>query len=344
MTIQKHLRSDAMSAVNVDGLSAEELARLEAGLEKTRNEAYCVKADASVKTDANETAMFGRQLESIKPATFDVLYAQFKGRTVAPVASDTDPYAESIVYQSYDMVGEGKIVSNYADDLPLADMVASESVRKLVTIGAAYHYSFLDVGRMAKQGRPLPEGRAMAARRAVEQKLEKVIALGSAPHNIPGMTAYPNVPVVSTALPAWASATTSQILADIRALVSSITTGTQNVHTPNKILVPNSVMEILRFKLIDNTSMSILEWIQNPSGPIGLMVEAWEQFATAGVSSATRIMAGQFDASICRTEIPQELVVEAGQPDNLVVKFPMHLRTAGFVINYPLAFAYMDAR
>lgn len=292
--------------------------------------------------DANETAMFQRGLESIKAQAFDVLYAPFKGRSVAPVASDTDPYADAIVYQSYDMVGEAKIVSNYADDLPLADMIASESTRRLVTIADAYHYSLLDLGKMAR-GRPLPEGRAQAARRAIEQKLEKVIALGSSPHNIPGMTAYPSVPVVAGIGPAWTGATTTQILTDIRALVSSVTTGTQNVHTVNKMIVPNSVYEILSFKLIDNTSMSILTWLRDPAN-MGLTVESWEVFATAGVGSTTRIMVGQFDASICRTEIAQELKVEPGQADNLAVKFPMHLRTAGFVINYPLAFAYMDGR
>lgn len=293
--------------------------------------------------DANETAMYQRALEYIKAEPFNVEYANFVGRTIVPVSSDVDPGAESVVYQSYNMIGEAKIVSHYADDLPLADLVASETNRRVVTLADAYHYSVFDMRKAIRSGMSLPEGRGMAARRALEQKLEKLIAFGSSAHNIPGLTAYPSVPVVSGGGTAWASATDAQILSDIRLLKNSITTGTQNIHRVTKLIVPNAIFEILSFKLISNTSMSILQWLRDPAN-FGLEVAPWEAFATAGGSSSTRIMAGQFERSIIRTEITEEITQEPAQWTNLAAKVPMHMRTTGVVANYPLAFAYMDGR
>lgn len=293
--------------------------------------------------DANETANMNRALEAVKAKSFDVLHIPFRTRTELPVASDVDPSAESIVYPSFDMVGEAAVVSNYADDLPLADAIQTEATRRVVTLGMSYQYTKQDLRRAAR-GMNLPARKAEAARRGIEQKLEKVIVSGSAPHNIPALSAYPGVPIVSTALPAWASATSAQVLADIAALTNAIVSTSGGIHRPNKMFVPEATYQTLKFLMIANTNQSILSWLMDPVNMMGIQVVPWNTFATAGASSATRVMLGQFTDDICRVEITQEIEVEAGQPKNLSVIFPMTLRTAGFVVNYPLAFAYMDAR
>ena len=76
--------------------------------------------------DANESAFFQRELEYVKSNTYDVKYPELKARRLFPLNPEVDPGATKITYQQYDQTGIAKIIANYADDLPRADIKGKE--------------------------------------------------------------------------------------------------------------------------------------------------------------------------------------------------------------------------
>src|ERR1700751_3159591 len=91
--------------------------------------------------DSNESMFLQRQLDYIKQQTYDIKYAELKSRKLIPVSSEVDPGAEKIFYRQYDQSGLAKIISNYADDLPDADVSGKEFSASVKTLGASYKYN-----------------------------------------------------------------------------------------------------------------------------------------------------------------------------------------------------------
>src|SRR5690554_5233059 len=104
-----------------------------------------IDAHMDRRLDSRETAMLARQLEYIKAQTYDVRYPAFKARTFIPVSTEVPPGAESITYRQWDQYGMAKVIANYADDLPLVDVVAREFTTKVKSLGEAYQYSIQDL-------------------------------------------------------------------------------------------------------------------------------------------------------------------------------------------------------
>jgi len=92
------------------------------------------------RLDSNESMFLLRQLDYIKQQTYDIKYAELKARKLFPVSSEADPGAERIYYRQYDQSGIAKIISNYADDLPDADVIGKEYFASVKTLGSSYKY------------------------------------------------------------------------------------------------------------------------------------------------------------------------------------------------------------
>ena len=105
--------------------------------------------DSDLRHDGDETAFFNRQLEFIKAKTFDILFPELKARSVLPVDFSAGPGAESITYRQFDQAGIAKIIANYAQDLPRADISGKEFTAKVRSLGASYGWTLQEI-RAAK--------------------------------------------------------------------------------------------------------------------------------------------------------------------------------------------------
>ena len=68
---------------------------------------------------------FARQLDYIKTKVYERLYPAINANRLVPDATDTPEWAETISVRSYTNVGMAKVVANYADDLPRADVMGA---------------------------------------------------------------------------------------------------------------------------------------------------------------------------------------------------------------------------
>ena len=102
--------------------------------------------------DAEEASIFfARELDYVKSQSYDVEYPEFTALKCFPMSSEVDPGADTITYYSYDKVGLAKIISNYATDLPRADVKGKPTTAIIKSIGDSYGYSIQEMraSRMA---------------------------------------------------------------------------------------------------------------------------------------------------------------------------------------------------
>ena len=95
--------------------------------------------------DEGESLFFARELEHIKSQSYDKKYPKLKARMLFPLEFEANAGAETITYEQYDQVGMAKIISNYADDLPRADVKGTEFTSRVRTIAASYGYNYDEI-------------------------------------------------------------------------------------------------------------------------------------------------------------------------------------------------------
>lgn len=195
------------------------------------------------KLDAVGMAFFARQLEAIKSKSFDVLYPNLKYRELFPIDSEAPAGAKSVTYETYDSVGMAKIIHSYAADLPRADVAGTETTVPVRTIGSSFGYNVKEIKSAQMAGLNLSQRRANAARKAIEEELNRIAFFGDAAANLYGLFTAPNIPSGNvpdgaSTDPEWSTKTADEILADINNVFSDIFEDTKGVENADTLLLP----------------------------------------------------------------------------------------------------------
>lgn len=296
------------------------------------------------RQDAGETAALPRQLEHVYAKTYDIKYPDKKARKLIPVDLSVDAAAGFFSYQQWDSIGMAKIISNYAEDLPQTDVAAKEFVTKLHSLGSSYTYSIMDLRRSAKTGSQLDAKKAMAARRAHEQAVEDIAAVGNAEAGLGGFTNHANVPLVAATVGQWVTniATPLQMLADLDVLVNSVVTATKETFLPDTLVLPGPVFQLLNstYMSADNNKTVLKAFLENNAYISG--IEQWYKCDDAGALGVSRTVCYKRDEEVLALVIPQEFEQFPPQARNLAFEVSCHSRIGGVRVQYPLAIAYMD--
>lgn len=303
--------------------------------------------------DAGESVFLQRQLDYIKQQTYDIKYAELKCRKLIPVSSEVDPGAENIFYRQYDQSGIAKIISNYADDLPDADVSVKEYSATVKTLGASYKYNIQEMRAAVYGNVPLEQRRANAARRAIAQKENKIAFYGDSATNLVGLFTAPNV--TSVTIPAsgtgaatqWSSKSPSQILYDMNLVANTVVSVSLGVENPDTMLLPLSQYNyvastqrsdfsdktILNYFLENNPYIKQVEWVNELKGAGS---------TGSGAAPYDRMYAYRRSPEVLTLEIPSDFEQLEMQMRNLVYKVPCIERCGGVLVYYPLALAFGD--
>lgn len=303
-----------------------------------------------VNLDDAQSAFFSRELESVKAKTYDVIKAPLKAFELIPVDSTAGSGAESIVYQQYDIVGMARIISNYADDLPRADVKGKEFVARIKSVGNSYGYSLQEVRAAQFAGKPLEQRKSDAATRAQRELWNKIAFYGDAEHNLQGWLTNPNIPSAAIANDgsgsgtAFTTKTPVQIVRDLNKLVNDVVTNTNGAERPNTLVMPlaqysyiattpygtASDITILGMFLKNSPFVTSVEWAQELDSA---------QLAAAGVTGFTGDIMIAYDKSPDKLtfEMPQGFEQLPVQERGLEFVVPCHSRVAGTLVYYPLS-------
>jgi hypothetical protein len=299
--------------------------------------------------DAAESAFFLRELEAVKAKTYDRKYEKYKARELIPVDRSAGPGAETITYQSFSKVGVAKIIANYADDLPRADVFGQEFSSPVKSLGSSYGYNLQEVRTAAMAGRPLNERKATSARRAIAVQEEAIAAMGNAQTGLPGLLTNPNITAIAAAVKGaggttWAApATAAEMLADLHTLWNIPYAATNGHEMINTILLPPA-----QYALIATTQNSaasdktVLQFFLEHYKALGVNdVIPWAACINGGGAGVDVALGYVRSPDYLTLEIPQDFEQLPVQEDNLEFKVPCHQRIGGTIVYYPIAFGLL---
>ena len=291
-------------------------------------------------TTSQQTQALTKQLEYVKSKTYDVEYSKLKALTFIPLATDTPEDAETITYRQWDHFGEAKLVANYADDLPLADVNVTEFPSPVFSIGAAYQWSVLDLRRAARGEINLQARKAQSARWMIDRKIDKTLIIGIPAAGVEGFANNSNVPVVAVTNGNWlGGATSTEILEDLFQLEAAVINQTLDIHEPDTMVLPSDLYgHVKTTPLFPGQSDSTILSFFLANAQSVKNVEKWNELGNIGGSK--RIVCYERSPEVLEAEVPLMLDELPPQERNLAFVVPMWARVGGTVWYRPLAAVY----
>lgn len=295
--------------------------------------------------DESASIFLSRQLSYVRSKVLEVKKAPLNAFVVFPVQTEVPSGAESAYQRIYDSVGMAEIISNYADDLRRADVVAQELPVKVFTVGDAYGYNIAEIQHAQFAGINLGMYKAQAARRAIDQKLNHLAWHGDEKHNIIGFLNNPNITVVTLQADGTGNSTkiedktVDKILRDFNSIINAIPEVTQQVEIPNTVLIATKVYDhVATTARNDHSDLTILEFLQRTHPEIRRWLKVGE-LNGAGANGSDMIIAGKFDPDYIKFEIPSRFEQLPVERRNLEYVINCISRAIGVTVTLPMAFA-----
>lgn len=337
MNTQKHMRYDQN---DYDALLASSIP---ASLVGVRSMNFDDAEAASV--------FFARELDFVKSQSYDVEYPEFTALSLFPMSSEVDPGAETVTYYSYDKTGLAKIISNYATDLPRADVKGKPTTAIIKSLGDSYGYSIQEMRASRMAGKSLDTRKAESARYQIDYLNNKIAWNGDEETGLKGVLSTDNgVPLYTIAdgakgTTSWADKTEDEILADITGMLKQMATVTKKVEKPDTLALSSDAYIEIQNKRIEGTATTVLKYIQDNIPDIKQIVSCPEldadsvetnPYAAATDGKAVALLFKN-DARKLSIENPLPFMQYPIQTQGLEVVVPCEARTAGAMIYYPMS-------
>ena len=303
-------------------------------------------AALSFRLDANETAAFARELESLRTEVVEYNFPELKARMLIPLETGVDEGAETLTWYEFQDTGLAKMIVNYADDLETVESYGTKQTSPIESHGIAYMFSTQDLRAWRKTGRALDRRKAEMARKAIERRVDKVAALGDTIRNVPGFLKNANVPLLTTGLvKLWATtATPAQILSDLLEITYTIRTQSKQTHAANAMIMGTNTYKIVATTIFSpETGKTVLQAFLEAQQDIK-SIDTWVHcdLADAG-NDGERLVVYEKNPSNMGLVVPLEFAQHPAQAKSLMFYVPCEGRIGGAVIYKPLSMAYVDA-
>lgn len=302
-----------------------------------------------MRLDANESIFFNRELETIRKKSYDTKYDDnFKMIALLPISMEGDPLDTQITHRVYSRVGVAKMGGgDYATDFPSVDVYGQEVTVKIYPVKASYKYNKDEIARAAKANKPLESMRAMAARKAIEKKLNDIAMVGESVtgvtglFNATGISTY-TVPDGATGKTNWETKTSDEILADMFGAPNQVISNTKGIEIPDTMAIPLSSYQLIEHKRLSTDSeKTVLNYFLENSKNIK-RVEWFNELETLAPTNAAY---DSNKAMYCWKNDADHLVYDLNMPfrneevmiDGLEYVIPCRAKTAGVTVFYPLS-------
>lgn len=307
--------------------------------------------------DASQALSFlTQQAAYIEPEVYRMKYPEIQYPNLIPVDTSAGEYARTIEFYSVGTVGKAEWFHADANDMPRADIDMTAYNAPVAMAGIGYGYNLDELGFAQRVQMNLTAERAIAARRAYEEFMERIVLTGDTAKNWTGL--INSAAITPSTVPAdgtgastlWINKTGDQIARDINDSLSLINSSTLGVEYADTLLLPIAQFNLLVTKRLgtNGEGITVLEWVQknnvytattgNP-----LTIRVVRQLSTAGGSSSARMVAYRRDPSIVKLHVPMtHRFLPVWQTGPMRFDVPGVFRTAGVDIRRPGAFAYRD--
>lgn len=297
--------------------------------------------------DADETVYLGRELELILRKAYNILYPEIKTPYLIPIEAGVHPGADKATYESFNQAGNVTVISQDSNDFPLIEVFKTQNDTPIVSIGGGVQWSLQDIqaaafalrgGLTSSSTESLPQRKIKALMREMQNKVERICINGESAAGLDGF--FNNSDVPSVTIPAngtgnstkLADKTAAQIIIDIESIINQVSIGSREIHKANTIVFNTKTWSTLKTRIVPNTTVSILGWLQENNKGVEFVSYPKIDFGVA--AGMTRIFAYQKDPDIIAQIYPQAPIVLAPQQVGTLFRVYSYLRHGGVQYRY----------
>lgn len=299
--------------------------------------------------DASDSAFLARQLEHIRRGVYEVEYPDLKGARLVPMNTSVPSGKNQYTIRVMDKVGEAKVISDEAMDIPDVEVKVHEMTMKLFTLGIAYRYTLQETRAALAEGMALSPKKAMVAREMIERKLDQIILLGDPVAGVKGLLNATDTGIVTYSTPVGSAGDTEferksadEILLDLHGAPAKVVADSKEVDIPNTMLLPLTTRQYLATRRVgDGTAGSILSYFLG-NDPYINMVEALHQLEGSNDWSGKRGMCYRRDPNCLELIVSQPFEQLPPQAVAFMVKTLCRMRTGGIAIYRPTSIVRFD--
>lgn len=299
------------------------------------------------KQDAAINAFLGQQLEYLEAASYDTLTPENEARKFIPIKSDIPKHVTEWKYKTFTKVGQARVIRDYSDDIPRADVYMTESSTPVKTLGSGYGISIDELEAAQATGTNLDAMKAMAAREAIENLIDDLLAFGDASVGLPGFLNQDNaneytIPAGASTNVEWDDKTPLEIAADVINAYEQVRSTTSRREKPNTALFSPRQMTILKTTPMsdERPDIKVLGYLQELFPDMEFA--EWSKLEGAGDGATDRFVLYTRDVRKVAGIIPMEYTAEPPQPHNLEWKVLARAKCGGTHAIYPLSICYAD--
>lgn len=305
-------------------------------MEMIRNSAM---ARSNFREDA-DSIFLARQLDYVRSQTYDRQLPAINADNLVPDDTSVPEWAETVIQYAYDMVGMAKVVANYADDLPRADVRATSRSVTVRTLGDSYGYNVNELRASRATGAGLDTRKAAAAKRAMDLKIASIKLVGDSVYGLYGLFNNPNIPEqILTTVGDWATLTGDQILQNLIVWVTGYQNQVKGTHAATHLELAPKAYNAASQKFITASGGTVpvtpMQWFR--ANYPNIVVESIWELAGAGTGGKDLGLLYERNADnishmfvMAFTQLPPEA-------RNLEIVTDCLARSGGVNIFYPLA-------
>ncbi len=294
----------------------------------------------------NLTGFFIRELSEIETRMYEVLYKKLTAMTLFPRGTAANIGAERLIFNVVDWRAEAKTIADFAvKDFPRVSILLKQLAVPIASEGNSFGYTIQDLRAAAMANRPLDQMLANAARKGVEQRLNKILWFGDSYTTRVGVLTDPDVPIGavpgdgSSGSTKFVDKTGQQILRDLQDAVNGVGNA-----TGNEIEADNLVLPAIQYNYINSTPFapqfqgkSILAFFKENKP--GVTVSVAEELKNSSPLTPGESVMIAFNKNIdyAASCIPIPFEMFPPQMEGLGYTVLCHARTAGMIIRQPLS-------
>jgi len=267
---------------------------------------------------------------------------------LVPVDTSAPAWAPTVTFYSEEIHGKAKWFNANSDDIPIAGADLQKHESSIYTAAVGYGWGYEEIKRAQDMGYPLQANDAIAARRAAQEMIERIVFEGDPLKGMEGLINHSAVTAQPVVNGNWATANEYDILQDVNTLLSGGSAATLYTSNPNTLLVSPAKATQMMTRPLGDTGMTLFTFLaanNTVTAKTGqpLLVRAVRGLETAGVGGVERMVAYRRDPSVLKMHLPlphQFLPIFHEDVMNWVV--PGIFRTGGIDIRRPAEIIYGD--
>lgn len=294
--------------------------------------------------DTLSTAWYETQLRLREAAAYMRKTPGLMARELFPVDASSNPYAKSISFMTYDVVGQARIIADNAMDVPTGDVSASETAYPVAMIATAWDASNWEIDAAKRLGVDIEARQVNAAFDRVNRVINSLAFAGDAARNIPGIANDADVTHAAATHGSWISNdSAAYALSDLSVAYAAHQDNCSGSHEVTDILLPIKEYNWAATKKVsDYSDLTVLQWLAQALPFISSPANIHKVPEMTNFHSTAECALLYTKSDECmQLKIPQEIAYSAPQAIGLGQRTFCYARCGGLHIHFPKSVYYI---